>query len=294
MADLKSFHSNPVDSGSTRRARMIGGAATAAATAVLALMFVLPFNGCSKGKDKSVKTDPTSQNNSGQNAATAASVQPATPVEQKIEAVIEKKKALKRASTATYKNSTYGVSFRYPKTYTMLTPEKDSKESAWPDPVSMNFSEPGGVTLTTLVLPGTRVSSYFKASVNKGVTAEQCSKFATTPEPTEAATNPPVDANDDSIVPVKSNILGVEFAKAESITDQSEARYYHHFENGSCYEFALGVADAPGTIKPVDHLQVFDRLERILTTVKIKSEPVPAVVASEPAAQPAPVSNPQQ
>ena len=273
---------------------MIGGAATAAATAVLALMFVLPFNGCSKGKDKSVKTDPTSQNNSGQNAATAASVQPATPVEQKIEAVIEKKKALKRASTATYKNSTYGVSFRYPKTYTMLTPEKDSKESAWPDPVSMNFSEPGGVTLTTLVLPGTRVSSYFKASVNKGVTAEQCSKFATTPEPTEAATNPPVDANDDSIVPVKSNILGVEFAKAESITDQSEARYYHHFENGSCYEFALGVADAPGTIKPVDHLQVFDRLERILTTVKIKSEPVPAVVASEPAAQPAPVSNPQQ
>jgi hypothetical protein len=68
----------------------------------------------------------------------------------------------------------------------------------------------------------------------------------------------------------------VEFAKAESFTDQSEARYYHHFENGACYEFALGVEDAPGTTKPVDHLQVFDKLERIMTTVKIKSEPVPA------------------
>lgn len=295
MADLKSLNANPVDSGSTRRARMIGGAATAAATAVLALMFVLDFNGCSKGKDKNAQANPTSQSSSGQTAnPNAAASQPVTSLESKIEAVVEKKKAVKRASTATYKNSTYGVSFRYPKTYTMLTPEKDSKESAWPDPVAMNFSGPGGETLTTLVLPGTRASSFFKASVNKGVSAEQCSKFATTPEPTEVATNPPVDANDDSIVPVKANILGVEFAKTESVTDQSEARYYHHFENGSCYEFALGVEDAPGTTQPVDHLQVFDRLERIMTTVKIKTEPAPAVAVSEPAAQPTPVSNPQQ
>ena len=206
--------------------------------------------------------------------------------------MIEKKKAVKRAATATYKNSTYGVSFRYPKTYTMLTPEKDSKESAWPDPVTMNFSEPGGETLTTLVLPGTRASSFFKTSVNKGVTAKQCSKFSTTPEPTEVSTNPPVDASDDSILPVKANILGVEFAKTESVTEQSEARYYHHFENGACYEFALGVEDAPGTTKPVDHLQVFDKLERIMTTVKIKSDPAPVVAVSDPVAQPAPVSNP--
>ena len=72
----------------------------------------------------------------------------------------------------------------------MLTPEKDSKESAWPDPVAMNFPEPGGETLTTLVLPGTRASSYFKASVNKGVSAEQCGKFATTPEPTRSCNQP--------------------------------------------------------------------------------------------------------
>jgi hypothetical protein len=86
----------------------------------------------------------------------------------------------------------------------------------------------------------------------------------------------------------------VGFAKAESVTEQSEARYYHHFENGACYEFALGVEDAPGTTKPVDHLQVFDKLERIMTTVKIKSDPVPVVATSEPAAPSAPTSNPQQ
>ena len=291
MADLKSFNATAVDSSSTKRARMIGGAATAAATAVLALMVVLDFNGCSKSNNKSAQTQPAIQS-SGTPAV--AQSQPVDQLEKKVEAVIEKKKAIKHASTATYKNSTYGISFRYPKTYTMLTPEKDSKESAWPDPVAMNFTEPGGETLTTLVLPGTRASSYFKASVNKGVTAEQCSKFATTPEPTEAVTNPPVDAEDDSLVPVKTNILGVEFAKAESVTEQSEARYYHHFENGACYEFALGVEDAPGTTKPVDHLQVFDKLERIMTTVKIKSDPVPVVATSEPTAPATPASNPQQ
>lgn len=275
---------------------MIGGAATAAATAVLALMVVLDFNGCSKASNKSAQASPASQNVSGPNTAspTVATSQPVEQLEKKVEAVIEKKKAIKRVSTATYKNSTYGISFRYPKTYTMLTPEKDLKDSAWPDPVTMNFAEPGGEMLTTLVLPGTRASSYFKTSVNKSLTAEQCSKFASVPEPTEASTNPPVDADDDSIVPAKTNILGVEFAKTESFTDQSEARYYHHFENGACYEFALGVADAPGTTKPVDHLQVFDKLERIMTTVKIKSDPVPVVATSEPAAQTTPASNPQQ
>jgi hypothetical protein len=294
MADLKSFNASPIVNSSTRRARMIGGAATAAATAVLALMVVLDFNGCSKSNNKSAQAQPASPSVQNTGTPAVAQSQPVDQLEKKGEAVIEKKKAIKHASTATYKNSTYGISFRYPKTYTMLTPEKDSKESAWPDPVAMNFTEPGGETLTTLVLPGTRASSYFKASVNKGVTAEQCSKFATTPEPTETSTNPPVDAEDDSIVPVKTNILGVEFAKAESVTEQSEARYYHHFENGACYEFALGVADAPGTTKPVDHLQVFDKLERIMTTVKIKSDPVPVVATSEPAAPAAPASNPQQ
>jgi hypothetical protein len=301
MANLKSFNSNPVDSGSTRRARMIGGAATAAVTAVVALMFVLDFNGCSGKKNTNVSS--TNQGSlSVTSPAPTPAIQPANALESKVETVVEKKKTVKRISTATYKNAAYGITLRYPKTYTMLTPDKDTKEGAWPDPVAMNFSGDGGETLTTLVLPGTRASSYFKVSVNKNLDAEQCSKFLSTPEdaavnPAEASTNPPVDANDDSIQPKNTNVLGVEFAKAESVTDQSEARYYHHFENGACYEFALGVADAPNTTKPVDHLQVFDKLERIMTTVKIKPVAEPAVATSEqpkPVAQPTPVSNPQQ
>jgi hypothetical protein len=305
MANLKSFNSNPVDSGSTRRARMIGGAATAAVTAVVALMFVLDFNGCSGKKNTNVSS--TNQGSLGTaSPAPTPAVQPANALESKVEAVDEKKKTVKRVSTATYKNVAYGITLRYPKTYTMLTPDKDTKEGAWPDPVAMNFSGDGGETLTTLVLPGTRASSYFKVSVNKNLDAEQCSKFATTPwgeqdaavNPAEASVNPPVDANDDSLKPVKTNVLGVEFSKTENVSDESEARYYHHFENGACYEFALGVADAPNTTKPIDHLQVFDKLERIMTTVKIKPVAEPAVASTEaqpkPIAQPTPVSNPQQ
>lgn len=290
----KSFEARAIQNSSTRRARVIGGATTAAATAVMVLMIVLDFNGCSSSKDKKGQITPVQSSANSVTSTPAPSPTPAS-LETKIEAVVAKKKtSIKRASTATYTNSTYGVSFRYPKTYTMLTPEKNSKESAWPDPVAMNFAEPGGQTLTTLVLPGTRASSYFKASIVKGVSEEQCNKFASTPEQSEVAANPPVDAADDSISPVKSNILGVEFAKTENVTEQSEARYYHHFENGACYEFALGVEDAPGTIKPIDHLQVFDKLERIMTTVKIKTAAAPVVATSETSTEPVPANSSQQ
>ena len=295
MANLKSFNSNSqVDGGSTKRARIIGGAATAAVTAVLALMFVLDFNGCSKEKKSAVVSSGSQNKLSASSPAPTPAVQPASSLESKVEAVIQKKKPVKRIATATYKNSAYGISFRYPRSYTMMTPDKAGKDASWPDPVTMNFTEDGGETLATLVLPGTRSSSYFRVSVNKNLDAERCSKFATTPEPYEPPANPPADPSEDSIVPVKTNVLGVEFARTESVTDLSEARYYHRFENGACYEFALGVEDAPNTTKPMDHLRIFDRLERIMTTVKIQSEPMPAVAASEPVPQPTPASNPQQ
>jgi hypothetical protein len=293
MANLNSFNSNSVDSGSTKRARIIGGAATAAVTAVVALMFVLDFNGCSKQN----KTSPVATNQSASSPAPTPAAQPASTPEKKPEKV-EKKKTVKRPSTAKYENDDYGISFRYPKAYAMLSTEKQASDSAWPDPVPMNFVGDNGETLTELMLKGSRANSYFKVSVNKGLSAEECGKFATTPEPFGTSANPPADPSDDSLMPVKTNVLGVEFTRAETVTSDTETRYYHHFENGACYEFALGVEDAPETVKPVDHLQVFDRLERIMSTVKIKSEPTPSVAATEPApvAQPTPTpaSNPQQ
>jgi hypothetical protein len=55
-------------------------------------------------------------------------------------------------------------------------------------------------------------------------------------------------------------------------TRQSDAKYFHVYQNGACYEFALNVttvASDDGLIKHVNRDRVFDRLEKILATVKI-------------------------
>ena len=67
---------------------------------------------------------------------------------------------------------------------------------------------------------------------------------------------------------------------------EEESKYYHVFENGACYEFALKVATGVETDeggKHVDRGDVFKRLEKILATVKINPASVPEVTASAPA-----------
>src|SRR5262245_54543372 len=104
MENLK--YSPSVSNGPTKRARLIGGAATAAATAVLVLTFVLDFNGCSSGK-KNTNVSSSNQNQSTANPSPTPASQTLAALDNKIETAIEKKKPVKRASTATYKNATY-------------------------------------------------------------------------------------------------------------------------------------------------------------------------------------------
>jgi hypothetical protein len=74
-------------------------------------------------------------------------------------------------------------------------------------------------------------------------------------------------------------------------TRQSDAKYFHVYQNGACYEFALNVttvASENGLMKHVDRDRVFARLEKILDTVKINPIIAPGVTAQTPAATPAP------
>jgi hypothetical protein len=67
-------------------------------------------------------------------------------------------------------------------------------------------------------------------------------------------------------------------------TRQSDSKYFHIYQNGACYEFTLNVttdASAEGLVKHVDRDKVFNRLEQILSTVKIN--PItPEVTAEAP------------
>lgn len=296
MTLMKSSNTNPTRGGlsALRRIFSLGIPATMVLSAAMAVIIAVAIDGCSS-KQENAKQNPGT---SGQNLAlaTPAQVQPSpTPTPTP---VARKKVAVKRPSTVTYKDSTYGVSFRYPLKSTMVTAEKTER-------LPMNFSEPGGVSVARIELPG-NASSLFNVSVKKGLTAEQCGKFALA-DPAQGSDAP--IQNDDELGPSKVSIRGTEFVKAETVSEQLDARYYHHFEpnqndggktpaaelvQGTCYEFALGVLDNPENTKPVDELALFEKLERIFHTVIIKPETSSATMtASSPAATAVSGSNPQ-
>ena len=82
---------------------------------------------------------------------------------------------------------------------------------------------------------------------------------------------------------------------------QPDSRYYHAFNDGACYEFALDIGTESDVnvedVKPVDRRAVFGKLEKILATVKLHPAAIPeaeAPASSSSAKQPAtdsPVQN---
>jgi hypothetical protein len=263
--------------------------ATMALSAAIAIAFAVALDGCSSSNSHktNVSTSPTSPISSSSSAAIPSSPAPADLAKP---AVTQKKKSVvQRPSTVGYADGTFGVSFRYPRTYTLLTPDKVKLDQSMGD-IPMNFVQPGGVEVATIGLASGPATSFFKVSVNRSLTAQQCEQFAD-PDAADVAGSSPVDTSDESI-PSKVSLRGVDFLRVENGTEQNDLRYYHHFENGACYEFVMAVEEADGNTKPVDHFELFDKLERILATVKIKTEVVPAVTANAPST-PASGTNPQ-
>lgn len=267
----------------TRPLWRIGIPATAALSAVLAIGFAIALDGCSSNKDNK-KTNVSSMNSGSpiSSSPSSGSLTPTLP-DQSADKKETKKKPSPRPSTVGYSDSIYGVSFRYPRTYTLMTPEK-AKLTESVEKVPMNFIQPGGVTVATIALPNGDVTSLFKVSVHKELSAQQCEQFAE-PDGSDVAGTSPVDTSDDSI-PTKVSLRGSDYTRVETGTEQTDIRYYHHFESGACYEFAMAVEESPDNTKAVDHFELFDKLERVMATVKIKAEPVPAVTASVPEATP--------
>jgi len=148
--------------------------------------------------------------------------------------------------------------------------------------------QPGGVAIAAVTLPtsvypnGDLAAAFFDVSVNKALTAEQCGEFS------EAKPTTPADGTAPATAQASKLMIGdMELQSSETLASQGareeRAKYYHGFENGTCYEFALKVAttgvETEGG-KHVDSKEVFQRLEKILATVKIT--PTTEVTASAP------------
>jgi hypothetical protein len=262
------------------------------ACAVLATTLVggllLETSGCSRENDTAVTSTiqhPVTQTNSA-----PTPIQEAATVPAAIPAV--KKIVKKRPTTTLYADKNYGVSFSYPKRYT-LKPVDSAKPDTTPQSV-MNFVQPGGVDVVAVELPKNSyphtdfASASFNVSVNPTLTAEQCRQFALLQ---------PASTGQPAIVPAKLKLAGLDLEAMEAIsgpeTSQSDAKYYHAFVNGACYEFSLGLStqaqakdDQPreneDPAPAVDRTMVFRRLQSILATVKIESVAAPAVTATDP------------
>jgi hypothetical protein len=242
--------------------------------------------GCSSEKPQPITSNnpaPIAQQPSNTMAANSA---PA-PLPQAKPA--PKKVVHKRPATVTYTDKTYGLSFAYPRRYAIETGDA-TKEVLMSSPLPMNFVQPGGIALAAVELPETGFantdfsSAFFNVSVNNTLTSDQCTEFSV-PQPKLALATPSTEADSkqSAAIPEKTDAqpkltLGdLEMHGAEAVsgegTSQSDSKYFHVFQNGACYEFALNVttnaAQADTSIKHIDRDRVFARLETILSSVKI-------------------------
>jgi hypothetical protein len=237
----------------------------------------------------------------------------------------EKKPAPKRVvhkkpATVSYTDKNSGLTFEYPRRYAIETGEAATTLLA-SNPLAMNFVQPGGVALAAVELPETGFantdfsSAFFNVSVHKTLTADQCTEFAV-PQPkakpqassiestsptaaTPAAVQTTAEPSSDTQSASSSKLMlgDLDLRATEAVTGegtrQSDSKYFHVFENGACYEFALNVttvASEDGVMKHVDRDKVFNRLEKILATVKINPIATPEVTAEAPATAPAPIT----
>jgi hypothetical protein len=262
----------------------------------LLTIFLLQTGGCSKGTEHS--NQAVMNQNSNQQAMLAPST-PALPSTTATTAVptpaqkpAQKKSRQRKLSASTYTNPAYGISFRYPKYDSLKDGDKANLQWDGLGPVEMNFVQPGGTTVSAVELPHTLyagtdfATAFFNVNVNSKMTAEQCQQFA--------FPDAGVSEN-DSAASSKVKVGATEFNQMEGIggkdTRQADAKYYHVFENGMCYEFVLGLETAADDtadntmldLRPVNRNEVFRRLNWILSTVKIEPAILPAKTTPEEA-----------
>ena len=182
-----------------------------------------------------------------------------------------------RPANATYVNGTYGVSFSYPRKYSLQSGNKNSSV-----PIPASFLKPGMVEVASVDMPDGLYpetdfsSALLNVSVNTSMTELECANFL--------VNDKSADAEKPTTIKLGSN----EFTELEQMsgesTHQSDLKYFHMFKNGACYEFALDVETsrkAEDELAQTDRGKVFHQLEKILTTARVKEVEVPGVVNAQ-------------
>jgi hypothetical protein len=187
--------------------------------------------------------------------------------------VVARKLKKARPANATYVNSTYGVSFSYPRKYSLQAGDKPSSM-----PVQASFLKPGAIQVAAVDMPDDQYpdtdfsSALLNVSVNPSLTAQECGQFV--PNSTDA----------EAAKPASAKLGANEFAELEQMngedSNQSDLKYFHLYKNGACYEFSLDVVTSrkPDVdLAQADRGKIFQQLEKILSTARIKEVELPGV-----------------
>ena len=249
------------------------------------LGILIALSACSKQAPKPALVGISSPDTQTSTAAAAptpmATPAPAVPVAKK------KTRKKRPAAIVTYSDPKTGVSFSYPRKYELASGDKIQPAIEGLGPVPMNFVQPGGASVAMVAVPPTTypgtdfTTAFFHVNVNRSLSEKECSEFAF------------VDASNADGEPIDAEKLRVGSTYMEKTSNfagdamkQGETQYYHHYENGACYEFVLGLGTAGyGTqegVEAVNHDEVFGKLEKILATVKIQPVEQEQVVAKTP------------
>ena len=236
--------------------------------AILGLLLAL--SACSK---QSSQPAPAGVPSTASTSAAVAAMPAVAPTAAALPAPA-KKTPKKRPANVTYSDPYSGVSFLYPRKFALTSGDKALPQLAGVGDVPMNFVQPGGVAVATVAqpdrsYPGTDfASAFFNVNVNRSVSEQECTHFAFVN--TSNADGEPVNAEK---VKIGSTEMEMTSDFSASATAQAEARYYHSYENGACYEYVLGVDTegfaTEGGVEHVNRDEVFAKLEKILATVKI-------------------------
>jgi hypothetical protein len=225
---------------------------------ILLLLLAIParLSGCNTTRARSTPTR-------------SSVVKPQTP------APSSSKHAPRDSAFSVYNNPAYGVSFRYPRTYS-LAEEDLADGSSLKTQQQLQSEQPGALLIATIEIPSdaypntTFSEGHLQFAVNPQATAESCRSFVAPPD------------SDGSGATDQTVVQGIPFywrdrglITSESITF---SRDYAGYSNSTCYEFFLQVVSTPASssavpINQADLGKILRPFEKTISSLQLHPEP---------------------
>jgi hypothetical protein len=183
------------------------------------------------------------------------------------------KHAPRDSAFSVYNNPAYGVSFRYPRTYS-LAEEDLADGSSLKTQQQLQSDQPGALLIATVEIPSdaypntTFSEGHLQFAVNPQATAESCRSFVAPPD------------SDGSGAADKTIVQGIPFYWRDRGLITSESTFnrdYAGYSNGTCYEFFLQVVSTPASssavpINQADLGKILRPFEKTISSLQLHPE----------------------